>query len=96
MAMSDDVENRLFQNRYVVDTGKPHIRVVQHETPSEELKAMVHVCPAGCYSQNEHGQVEIVADGCMECGTCRVVCQNTGEIEWNYPRGGFGILFKFG
>jgi ferredoxin like protein len=96
MAMSDAIENRLFQNRYIVDTGQPHIRVRPHETPSEALQSMVHVCPAGCYSKNEHGQVEIVADGCMECGTCRVVCQDTGEIEWSYPRGGFGVLFKFG
>ena len=32
----------------------------------------------------------------MECGTCRVVCAETGEVEWNYPRGGYGVLFKFG
>ncbi len=31
--------------------------------------------------------VEITADGCMECGTCRVLCEASGEIEWNYPRG---------
>ncbi|GBQ63598.1 ferredoxin family protein [Komagataeibacter swingsii] len=95
--MSDErVENRLFQNRYVVDVGRPHIRVRPHEVPSRELVAMTRVCPAGCYSQNEQGQVEITADGCMECGTCRVVCAKTGDIEWNYPRGGYGVLFKFG
>jgi ferredoxin like protein len=32
----------------------------------------------------------------MECGICRVVCAAAGDIEWNYPRGGFGVLFKFG
>ncbi|MCE2575176.1 ferredoxin family protein [Komagataeibacter sp. FNDCR2] len=97
MAMSDDrVENRLFQNRYVVDVGRPHIEVRPHEVPSRELVAMTRVCPAGCYSQNEQGQVEITADGCMECGTCRVVCSKSGDIEWNYPRGGYGVLFKFG
>jgi ferredoxin like protein len=94
--MSKRVEDRLFQNRYVVDVGQPHIRVLPHETPSEALKAMTRICPAGCYTQNEQGQVEITADGCMECGTCRVVCARTGDIEWRYPRGGYGVLFKFG
>ena len=41
-------------------------------------------------------KVEIAVDGCLECGTCRVVCAETGEVEWNYPRGGYGVLFKFG
>ena len=35
-------------------------------------------------------------DGCMECGTCRVLCEASGEITWNYPRGGYGVLYKFG
>jgi ferredoxin like protein len=90
------VEEKLFQNRYLVDEGRPHIKVKPHETPSRQLLALVKVCPAGCYNTNETGQVEIVADGCMECGTCRILTQSTGEIEWDYPRGGFGVLFKFG
>ncbi len=90
------VEDKLFYNRYQVDTGRPHISVKPHETPSQALLALTRVCPAKCYEQNERGQVEITADGCMECGTCRVLCEASGEIEWNYPRGGFGVLFKFG
>ena len=42
------------------------------------------------------GQVEIAVDGCIECGTCRVIGEPSGDIEWSYPRGGYGILFKFG
>jgi len=90
------VEEKLFQNRYLVDAGRPHIVVKPHEVPSAGLKALVTMCPAGCYSQTDSGQVEISSDGCMECGTCRIVTRNTGEIEWNYPRGGFGVLYKFG
>jgi len=90
------IEEKLYQNRYVVDAGKPHIKVAEHDVPSPELKSLVTTCPANCYSETEAGKIEIVADGCMECGTCRVVCAETGEIEWNYPRGGYGVLFKFG
>ncbi len=90
------VEEKLYQNRYLVDAGRPHIRIRQHDVPSKGLLAMTHLCPAGCYSLADSGQVEISADGCVECGTCRIVTAATGEIEWNYPRGGFGVLYKFG
>ncbi|MBA4790358.1 MAG: ferredoxin family protein [Pseudomonadota bacterium] len=90
------VEEKLFQNRYLVDAGRPHIRVAPHTKPSANLVAMTRLCPAGCYALTDSGQVEVVPDGCFECGTCRVLCEPSGEIEWNYPRGGFGVLFKFG
>lgn len=91
-----NVEQKLFQNRYLVDSGRPHITVKAHEIPSKQLLALVTTCPAGCYAKNDRGQVEISVDGCFECGTCRVVCASTGEVEWNYPRGGFGVAYKFG
>jgi ferredoxin like protein len=90
------VEDKLYQNRYLVDSGRPHIKVRPHKQPSANLLALTRVCPAKCYELNDKGQVEITADGCMECGTCRILCETSGEIEWNYPRGGFGVLFKFG
>ncbi|AYG64050.1 MULTISPECIES: ferredoxin family protein [Rhizobium] len=90
------VEDKLFQNRYLVDPGRPHITVRPHEHPSANLRALTRICPAKCYELNDKGQVEIAADGCMECGTCRVLCEASGEVVWNYPRGGFGVLFKFG
>ncbi|MBK5954691.1 ferredoxin family protein [Rhodospirillum rubrum] len=96
MAMSDKIEEKLYQNRYRVDEGCPHVRIDASKVPSEQLKAMVDICPAGCYVEGENGKVEVVPDGCMECGTCRIVFQETGELEWAYPRGGYGILFKFG
>lgn len=90
------VEDKLYQNRYMVDPGRPHIEVPDHLFPSPNLIALTQVCPAKCYQLNDRGQVTIVSDGCLECGTCRVLCEATGEIKWNYPRGGFGVLFKFG
>jgi ferredoxin like protein len=45
---------------------------------------------------DEKGCVEVVPDGCMECGTCRILAAGSGDLEWDYPRGGYGVLFKFG
>ncbi|TGR16790.1 ferredoxin family protein, partial [Mesorhizobium sp. M8A.F.Ca.ET.197.01.1.1] len=63
------VEEKLYQNRYLVDPGRPHIKVQPHERPSANLLALTHICPAKCYELNDKGQVETTSDGCMECGT---------------------------
>jgi len=90
------VEEKLYQNRYLVDAGRPHIVVAPHEKPSKELLLLVKLCPAHCYDVNGKGQVEVSPDGCLECGTCRVLAEGSGALTWTYPRGGYGILFKFG
>jgi ferredoxin like protein len=91
-----NVEEKLFQNRYRVDTGRPHIRVRNESTcVSCDAKACTVCCPAGCWRADPAGGIELVVDGCLECGTCRLICDQN-NVDWNYPRGGFGILFKFG
>jgi len=90
------VEEKLYYNRYLVDTGRPHIRVKPHDVPSRALFSMTRICPANCYAVTDKGTVEVTPDGCLECGTCRIVCAATEDITWEYPRGGFGVLFKFG
>lgn len=90
-----NVEERLFQNRYRVDTGRSHIRVRSPEACDRCAQQPCLVCcPAGCW-RLENGKVDLVVDGCLECGTCRIVCASR-NVEWDYPRGGFGILYKFG
>ena len=90
------VEDKLFYNRYLVDSGRAHIKVRPHTEPPPALLSMLKLCPARCSELNETGQVEVTVDGCVECGTCRVIAEPSGDIEWTYPRGGFGVLFKFG
>ena len=91
------IEEKLYQNRYIVDESRPHIQIKNADLCNDcGLKACTWCCPAGCYSADEAGKVTLATDGCLECGTCRVICQDNGNIEWNYPRGGYGISYKFG
>lgn len=91
------IQEKLYQNRYMVDEGRPHIRLTTDgRNPSPALRSLVRICPAGCYEETPEGRIELSVDGCLECGTCRIVTQATGEIEWTWPRGGYGVLFKFG
>ena len=92
------VENKLFQNRYKVDAGHPHISIRNPDLCQNECKSLqcTVCCPAGCYTEEGNGKVVLITDGCLECGHCRIICSEFRNVEWEYPRGGYGILFKFG
>ncbi|HMV38231.1 ferredoxin family protein [Plasticicumulans sp.] len=92
------VEEKLFQNRYRVDEGRPHIQIIDQEKCTEcGTQDCTYLCPAACYAKAEDGRhVVLTTDGCLECGTCRVICSEFRNVAWEYPRGGYGILFKFG
>ena len=95
--MSARVEEKLFQNRYRVDAGHPHISIKnpEHCATGCAVKQCTTCCPAGCYTMEGNGRIVLITDGCLECGTCRVICDDH-NVDWEYPRGGYGILFKFG
>lgn len=95
-----NVEEKLFQNRYRVDHGRPHISIKDPEVCRSQCQSQpcTFVCPAACYKAEGNGAVVLITDGCLECGSCRIICSSEGNanVEWEYPRGGYGILFKFG
>lgn len=55
-AIAERIEDKLYQNRYLVDAGRPHITVRPHRSPSLNLLALTRVCPAKCYELNETGK----------------------------------------
>ncbi|VVM04611.1 Ferredoxin-like protein FixX [Methylacidimicrobium cyclopophantes] len=94
----NEVEEKLYQNRYRLDAGRPHIRIRNPEVCRSRCgeKSCAACCPAGCYTLGSEGEVTLLTDGCLECGTCRIICSEFRNVDWEYPRGGFGVLFKFG
>jgi ferredoxin like protein len=98
MSVIVKVEEKLFQNRYKVDSGHPHISIIDGDKCRNhcESQACTVCCPAACWTAEANGQVTVISDGCLECGTCRIVCDEHRNVAWEYPRGGYGILFKFG
>jgi ferredoxin like protein len=69
-----------------------HIKVNPEVCKNCPHQACTNVCPAICYRLIE-GTVKFAHDGCLECGTCAVVCDQ-GAINWSYPTGGFGVAFR--
>ncbi|HLA82074.1 MAG TPA: 4Fe-4S dicluster domain-containing protein [Thermoleophilia bacterium] len=89
-------EQALGFDKFVVDDEQAHIKLDLEICNSCDPKPCTHACPAGLYVIRD-GKLAFDHAGCLECGTCRVVCPRSGEaIAWGVPRGGFGIHFRFG
>jgi ferredoxin like protein len=85
---------KLAINKYELDEGHPHIELNNEICQVCVDKACLFVCPAGVYTEQDG---KIMADwaGCLECGTCKAACP-TEALTWVYPRGGFGIIYRYG
>jgi ferredoxin like protein len=86
-------EELLALDKFAVDEGHPHILVDKTICATCQPRPCLVACPARCYREKE-GQVNFDYVGCLECGTCRVVCLAKGVTSWNYPRASFGVTFR--
>ncbi len=89
------IEDLIYLDRHKVDE-ESHLRIKNPEACMKECKdqACLYFCPAYVY-RLEGDHISVNYEGCLECGSCRVTCSKL-NIEWRYPRGGYGISHKFG
>ncbi|MHB0867370.1 MAG: ferredoxin family protein [Thermoleophilia bacterium] len=60
-------------------------------------KFCTHTCPAQVYRwEPQEESIGVAYEGCLECGTCRSGGCPFRNIEMRYPRGGFGVQYRFG
>ncbi len=103
--MSDQQQERsnvglvdaLYLVKYEVDEEDSHLKILDVEVCRKcEDRPCITRCPAEVYLWNEaEDELEVAYENCLECGVCRIVCPYD-NIEWRYPRGGFGVAYKFG
>jgi ferredoxin like protein len=56
----------------------------------------VYACPAHLYTKKEEtGEMVVEYAGCLECGTCKIVCIYK-SVSWEYPRGEYGVQYRYG
>jgi ferredoxin like protein len=70
----------------------PHITVDTEKCKDCDTTACVFVCPANLFNI-VNGEMLFVYDNCFECGTCYVACGRKA-IKWDYPQGGYGVVFR--
>ena len=63
---------------------------------SKMAEMLIKACPAGLFSRTQQGELQIDFHGCLECGTCRLLCDEKTLQQWRYPASGFGITYRFG
>ncbi len=93
-------EELLGLNKFNVDDEWAHIVVDRARCVACRDKPCLYICSANCYkpSSDEAG-IQFDYAGCLECGTCRVVCRhlgNSGVVQWEYPRATMGVSFRYG
>ncbi len=83
-------------NKFNIDEEQAHIVLDKEICSRCQDKPCLLVCPAALYRLDKNGDISFDYAGCLECGTCRVMCINRGIIKWEYPRGTFGISYRYG
>lgn len=87
------VDSLLSRNLFKLDK-EPHIIIDQQICNTKCVtRACLVVCPADLFQVNDQGQLVVDWEGCLECGTCMICCNNDA-LSWNYPRGGFGVQYR--
>ena len=92
-----NIDAKLGLLTYKADHQSPHIKITNPETCLKcKDKPCQTVCPASVYHWDE-AQKKIVLsyENCVECGAARIMCPYA-NIDFHWPRGGFGVQYKMG
>ena len=95
MIFDVNVDEKLSVDKFDVDEENAHI-VVKENAAKAEFDKLVLACPAALYKYDENGQQMFDYAGCLECGTCRLICGETIIEKWEYPLGTKGVEYRWG
>ena len=95
VSITTNTDEYLALNKYEVDEESAHIELADNPAIEEFLK-LVRVCPAALYKLDEAGKTSFDYAGCLECGTCRILCGDTIITKWEYPQPTKGIMYRYG
>ena len=94
MSLKGNIKGKLGLNVFK-EGGEFHIEILTANRRDPRLLACVRLCPAGLYSLDDDGRVVLSTDGCLECGTCKIIC-GSEILSWTYPEGATGVQYRFG
>lgn len=86
-----NVHEKINTVRFRLDK-KSHITIDQEKCSVCQVKPCLLACPAGMFTLSEN-EVLYSYEGCLECGTCYVICPSK-SVHWQYPKGGYGVSFR--
>jgi len=91
------VEEKLYAVRFKTDEEQSHLIVMDpNMCASCTDKPCTIFCPVSVYKwETDDRKISVSYEKCVECGACRIGCPYF-NIEWRYPKGGFGVQYKNG
>ena len=92
-----NVEEKLGTLTYKAD-HQTHITLKGDKVCAESCtgKPCTTICPAQVYAwEKTQNKIIVSYENCIECGACRMLCPYD-NIQCDWPRGGFGVQYKFG
>ena len=89
------VDNLLMSLKYFIDEQEAHLQIIDPSVCLKCEQPCLYFCPVGAYQRQADGHVMLAFQSCVECGSCRLACP-PNNVRWKYPRGGFGVAYKFG
>lgn len=92
--MNIPIEERLGLVSFEVDKER-HIKVDSSICARCEDKPCLRFCPAKRFVLEAELGVVHTCEGCLECGSCKFACPK-GAVDFGYPRGGYGVYYKYG
>ena len=95
MAKKVSGDDKLGYNVFHTDESYAHIEINSDFKDEEEIRKVVLACPAELYKY-ENGELAFNHEGCLECGTCRVVSGGKVVKSWNHPYGEMGVTYMQG
>ena len=90
---SESIAPRLMTLQYNVDETA-HIVVDGAHCATCAPHPCLRFCPAKCFTPNPKQGIDYYHAGCVECGACLLHCPRDA-VKWEYPRGGFGVNYRF-
>ena len=75
----------------------PRTNEAAKESAAQQSDAQASASMQQAQSQlaQETGQMQLEHAGCLECGSCLVICP-LGAVSWNLPPPGFGVHYRYG
>lgn len=88
------VNESLARNVYHPAAGS-HIQL-RENLSEEQILLLQKICPAGLFTPDSAGRVNVHFQGCLECGCCRLLAEPSALAGWHYPPSGAGLTLRFG
>lgn len=88
-------DEKLAVDKFDVDEENAHI-IMKENASKEEFEKLILACPAALYKYGDTEEMLFDYAGCLECGTCRIICGTTILEKWEYPVGTKGIEYRWG